>query len=349
MTQKESGILHTIKKGWEDGTNAAGVEATYLKMKQSGFPHPPEIAEQFDTMRTTREELKVGHSRFNSENELEKAIADSEKKTGEEYQRISEATNIQPQLKEMYKLYAECRTTVAAHRFNMHALCDTVKDQWKVFHDVDLKQIRTKQDAANKALSTSEYWKKEHKMAKQQEYDLKYRQLALEFIQEVHSVRERKEADVPNMLLTQIQTELQFYQHVVAELQRVEAAFRKLGPVTPTKEALDKFVVTASGGDQYQQPQLTYQPLNPPQQPAAPAGRPALPYNYPQAKALYAFQAQSTDELGFAPGDTLTILSQEGQWWTAKNAQGRQGVIPSNYVQLLQWLSVLHDYKVAVY
>lgn len=330
MTQKEGGgILHSIKKGWEDGTTAAGIETMYLKMKQSGYPHPPEIAEQFDIMRSTREEIKVGYTRFSAEMELEKSLAEAEKKAGEEFMRVSEAENIPPQLKEMYKLYADSRTTVAAHRFNMHATCDPVKDQWKNLHEVDLKQIRTKQEATNKALATMEYYKKEHKVTKQQEYDMKYKQLAFEFIQEVHGVREKKEADVPNMMLTQIQAELKFYQTAVAELQRVEAAFRRLGPVTATKVSLDKFMI---GADQSQQPQISAQPINPP-----PLGaRPQLTYNYPQAKTLYAFQAQTNDELGFQAGETLTILKQEGQWWSAKNAQGRQGVIPHNYVQLIQ-------------
>jgi len=193
MTSKEGpGILQTVKQGFQDAATAAGIETMYLRMKQGGFPHPPEIAEQYDIMRATREELRVGHRRFNSENDLQKALADAEKKTGEEYMNLAELPLIHPSLKEMYKLFGELRTTTAAHRFNMHALNDALKDQWKVFHDVDLKQIKNKQDSANKALSTMEYWKKEHKAAKQHEYELKYKQLALEFIEEVHSTREKK-------------------------------------------------------------------------------------------------------------------------------------------------------------
>lgn len=329
LGQKDNGFLSTLKKGWDDTTTAAGIETMHLRLKQGGFPHPPEIAEQFDVMRATREEIKTGHACFYRENDLEKALADAEKKSGEEYLRVAENPSTHPALREMYKLFGECKTTSASNRYNMHAIFDTLKDQWKVFHDVDLKQIRTKQDATNKALSTAEYWKKEHKMAKQQEYDMKYRQLALEFITEVHAVREKKEADVPNLLLTQIQTELRFYQTMVAEYQRIEAAFRQMGPITPTKVSLDQFVVTASTPE-YSQPQLTYPSAAPPA-----ANRPALPYNYPQAKGLYAFAPQSPDELGFQPGEVLTILSQEGAWWTAKNAAGKQGVIPSNYVQLV--------------
>jgi hypothetical protein len=50
---------------------------------------------------------------------------------------------------------------------------------------------------------------------------------------------------------------------------------------------------------------------------------------------LFAFAPQGVDELGFQPGEILTIISQDGMWWQAKNAQGKQGAIPSNYVQLM--------------
>jgi len=153
------------------------------------------------------------------------------------------------------------------------------------------------------------------------------------------ALEKKKEQEVPNMLLTQIQTELQFYQAVIAELTRVEAQFRRMGPVTASKVSLEKFVPTSSVGDADQLPpgggqkQIAYTPHN-----AAPSGptpsRPAITYNYPQAKALFAFAPQGVDELGFQPGEILTIITQDGMWWQAKNAQGKQGAIPSNYVQL---------------
>lgn len=62
---------------------------------------------------------------------------------------------------------------------------------------------------------------------------------------------------------------------------------------------------------------------------AAPAGHGA-----PQAKALYPFQAQDPQELGFNPGDVLTVHKQNGDWWEAE-LHGRRGLIPANYVQLL--------------
>jgi hypothetical protein len=37
-----------VKEGIKDAATAAGIETMYLRMKQGGFPHPPEIAEQYD-------------------------------------------------------------------------------------------------------------------------------------------------------------------------------------------------------------------------------------------------------------------------------------------------------------
>jgi len=53
-----------------------------------------------------------------------------------------------------------------------------------------------------------------------------------------------------------------------------------------------------------------------------------------KAKGIYPFQGQSQDELSFQPGDVLNIVSQNGDWWTAE-MNGRQGLIPANYVQLI--------------
>jgi len=53
------------------------------------------------------------------------------------------------------------------------------------------------------------------------------------------------------------------------------------------------------------------------------------------AQALYAFTAQSPAELSFNFGDRITILTQQGEWWQGE-INGKQGLIPSNYVQLIQ-------------
>jgi len=62
---------------------------------------------------------------------------------------------------------------------------------------------------------------------------------------------------------------------------------------------------------------------------SAPSARPKI-----MAKGLYPFSAQNPSELSFQFGDVLTVLKQDGDWWTAE-LNGRTGLIPGNYVQLL--------------
>ncbi len=51
----------------------------------------------------------------------------------------------------------------------------------------------------------------------------------------------------------------------------------------------------------------------------------------------FTFTAEEDDELSFVEGEELTIIDQmgDGQWWVARNAAGKQGMIPHNYVRML--------------
>jgi hypothetical protein len=60
--------------------------------------------------------------------------------------------------------------------------------------------------------------------------------------------------------------------------------------------------------------------------PGAPAGR--------QATALYDFKPEADNELGFAEGDVINIIKQEGDWWTGE-LRGKRGLLPATYVQLI--------------
>lgn len=55
------------------------------------------------------------------------------------------------------------------------------------------------------------------------------------------------------------------------------------------------------------------------------------------ARALYMYQAQIPEELGFAKGDVLAVIRhQDDGWWeaevTGKPTSGK-GLVPSNYLQ----------------
>jgi len=56
-----------------------------------------------------------------------------------------------------------------------------------------------------------------------------------------------------------------------------------------------------------------------------------------KAKALYAYTASPDDpsELSFSKGDILDILDKQGKWWQAKKPDGKAGIAPSNYLQII--------------
>jgi hypothetical protein len=54
------------------------------------------------------------------------------------------------------------------------------------------------------------------------------------------------------------------------------------------------------------------------------------------ALALFDFHAMYDDELSFQMGDLIEIIdgAEEGQDWWKGSLNGKEGIIPSNYVQL---------------
>ncbi|PFH52335.1 hypothetical protein AMATHDRAFT_74381 [Amanita thiersii Skay4041] len=56
-----------------------------------------------------------------------------------------------------------------------------------------------------------------------------------------------------------------------------------------------------------------------------------------KAKALYAYTASPDDpsEISFAKGEILDILDKQGKWWQARKSDGKAGIAPSNYLQII--------------
>ena len=54
-------------------------------------------------------------------------------------------------------------------------------------------------------------------------------------------------------------------------------------------------------------------------------------------RALFTFEASSSDELSFKKGEVLAVLdtSYGERWWEASKPDGTTGVIPSNYVEVI--------------
>ncbi|GFR06154.1 unconventional myosin-Ie [Trichonephila clavata] len=66
-----------------------------------------------------------------------------------------------------------------------------------------------------------------------------------------------------------------------------------------------------------------------PKPPAKP--KPALP----QCKAIYGYEAQDTDELTFAVDDIITVIKQDPSGWWLGKLKGKEGLFPSNYVEII--------------
>ena len=49
-------------------------------------------------------------------------------------------------------------------------------------------------------------------------------------------------------------------------------------------------------------------------------------------KAVYAYQAQNPDELSFEEGSILYVNSKEDPNWWKCTCDGKEGLVPSNYV-----------------
>jgi hypothetical protein len=97
---------------------------------------------------------------------------------------------------------------------------------------------------------------------------------------------------------------------------------------------------TSTGGSSAAAPS-SYQTQPPPQQsyggappPVPNRSLPSVPQQ-PRAQGLWDFNTVQPNELPFRTGDVLNIIdSSSGDWWTAE-MNGRTGLIPANYVQLI--------------
>jgi len=322
-------MLNKIKAGAQEAATNAGIEAYYLQGKKSGFHHPPEVETQVQIMRETREEIPLLREDISAMLNHEKDLAAAETKMATDFTTMSEHTSQHPQLKAIMQLYAALKTTIASNRYNYHATVEQIKEEWKVMETVDLKDIRVKQDQTNRAWSTKKYWEKEKKAAKMAEFDSRYRVFVSELIHLIHDLREKKEDLLPGYILSTVQTEMEFHRKCLDELVKCENAIRSMGRVTPIKfTQYDQFAPGVIEGG--------------PDAGVFIEGRSPVPVPTPQAqgppriraKGIYPFQGQTNDELSFQPGEILNIVNQNGDWWMAEK-DGRQGLIPANYVQII--------------
>ncbi|ELW71344.1 Myosin-Ie [Tupaia chinensis] len=98
--------------------------------------------------------------------------------------------------------------------------------------------------------------------------------------------------------------------------------------VSQTPESLDFLKVPDQGAAGVRR-QTTSRP---PPAGGRPKPQPKPKPQVPQCKALYAYDAQDTDELSFNANDVIDIIKEDPSgWWTGR-LRGKQGLFPNNYV-----------------
>ncbi|XP_022056513.1 unconventional myosin-Ie isoform X1 [Acanthochromis polyacanthus] len=84
----------------------------------------------------------------------------------------------------------------------------------------------------------------------------------------------------------------------------------------------------ASNGGIAHRPSATRPPPGGGRPKPAPKPKPQVP----QCKALYAYDAQDTDELSFNADDVIDIIKEDASGWWMGRLRGKQGLFPNNYV-----------------
>lgn len=207
----------------------------------------------------------------------------------------------------------------------------------KTLKEKDLSDIQVIHDKVNHSLTDARYWRKHANPTKASEAESRYKQFASELIDMKNRLVELKEEKFPEYLSNWTRAQLEFYRRCSEVSTVLDDALRKIGPVPITHyESFNPNfdLGTADIHDDGEAPSPTSTPTpaagGPP--PINPAGPPPLPSHAGiRARANYPFTAAGPEELSFNSGDVLTVSEQNGDWWRAE-LNGRNGLVPSNYL-----------------
>ncbi|KAK4688353.1 SH3 domain-containing YSC84-like protein 1, partial [Tremellales sp. Uapishka_1] len=113
---------------------------------------------------------------------------------------------------------------------------------------------------------------------------------------------------------------------------------RPYSSLTSPVPAAGRGVIASNGGDHHDRPFGQYIDPMPP--------KPNLPLKsglenndgYPRAVAIFAFQATDADDLGLTKGQVVMVLDKvgSGDWWMGRGVDGRQGIFPKDYVEVVE-------------
>jgi hypothetical protein len=339
--------MNLIKK---TGTSMS-IEAKYLEGKARGFKHPAEVTEQMEIYKTQCAEVKKLKKFCSSLYKEEKELYQLEEKAAKVFADEATTDNQNPKSGRVYSMFADAKTQIAASRASYTSNLQNIIADWKVLSKNELGKLDKLLETANKSLVTRQYHEADKNYIPAKQWDEKYSVQIIEFVNAVHLLRQQKEELHPQFILRSLQSEATLYRTIISQYEMCEAAIRTLGQVEPIR--FPGFFMenrTYTGATQadmqhhnpyagvntaqpqgYGQPVVTQQTVVVTHTPL-PIPVPVMSAG-PRARALYAFQASSEAELSFQVGDILTIVSQDGGWWTAE-LNGRRGFVPSNYVEL---------------
>lgn len=335
------------------------IESRYVEGKARGFKHNPEVHDQLAVLKIQKSEISVLKKSFKAQSSHYKKVAACITKGSTEYLFFITEGRQNPKLGTVYNMYSDYLTKSNDCRQSMLAHFTTIEEEWKFLSRTDLKGIESKLDQANKALVTRQYYEsnKEHNLSR--EWDTKYCALVTEFVHLLHALREKKESIHPQFILRALQAELILTRQLLQQSELAANAILQFGPVDPIRMDLFRLIAREpypmtddekkrsapdSKNPYAQNPSASSSPYG-----ASPVvqttvvtqtySQPQLPTlppvsSGPKCQGLYQFNASSPQELSFNVGDVLNVLDNNGSWWRAE-LHGREGMIPSNYVQMM--------------
>jgi len=268
-------------------------------------------------MRGLREEIPLLREKIASLDSSNKVLAEIEAKSGNDFIEMIGNPMQNPLMCSYYRIFGDGKTHISNERFKMEAMLHEIKEEWKPLENDDLHEIKSKQDKANRLISDYTYYTKKNMVSKATEKMAEYELASAELIDMIHTLRVKKESQLPGFLVRVAQAEAAFFRACAQYAEQVESQLRYVGPINPIpNQYSNTYQSNTNQSNSYQQ------------------GPPPISRNSVTARAVFQFQAESREELSFKVGDILTIRSQQGEWWTAE-INGKSGLIPANYVQLL--------------